>query len=242
VTRARQTATGLAIAGGVLAAWVGLHVYGVFFWTPTSAGLILAPLIVLALTWLSVGLFITAHDAMHGTLAPGRPGVNRAAGAVCLLIYAGFWFDALLPKHHAHHRAPGTAADPDFHPDAPTSFWPWYLRFFREYFGWRELLWVSGVSAVYILLLRAPLLNVWLFWAGPALLSSLQLFTFGTWLPHRDGEDLVDHHRARSNGLPQWLSLLTCFHFGGFHHEHHAHPSLPWWRLPEARRGRPVRV
>jgi beta-carotene ketolase (CrtW type) len=76
VTRARQTATGLAIAGGVLAAWVGLHVYGVFFWTPTSAGLILAPLIVLALTWLSVGLFITAHDAMHGTLAPGRPGVT----------------------------------------------------------------------------------------------------------------------------------------------------------------------
>ena len=237
MTPARQTGIGLALSGAVMASWAGLHVYGVFFWEPTFAGLLLAPLLVLALTWLSVGLFITAHDAMHGTLAPGRPHLNRAVGAACLLIYAGFWFDALLPKHHAHHRQPGTADDPDFHPDRPTAFWPWYLRFFREYFGWRELAWVAGVSALYVMVLRAPLVNVWLFWAGPALLSSLQLFAFGTWLPHRHGDDLVDHHRARSNDLPKWLSLLTCFHFGGYHHEHHTHPQLPWWRLPEARPG-----
>jgi beta-carotene ketolase (CrtW type) len=198
---------------------------------------LVAPILIALQTWLSVGLFIVAHDAFHGSLAPGRPLVNRVVGGLCLLIYAGFWFDRLLPKHHAHHASPGTADDPDFHAERPGAFWPWYARFFRQYFGWRELAWVSLVSALYILVLGAQLANVWLFWAAPALLSSLQLFAFGTWLPHRAGEDFPDHHRARSSRHPAWLSLLTCFHFGGFHHEHHTHPHLPWWRLPEARRG-----
>ena len=34
-------------------------------------------------------------------------------------------------------------------------------------------------------------------------------------------------------GVP--LSLLTCYHFGGYHHEHHLHPGVPWWRLPGTR-------
>jgi beta-carotene ketolase (CrtW type) len=239
VTLQRQTVLGLGLAAILIGAWAGLHVWGVFFLKLEGWGLVAAPVLALGLTWLSVGLFITAHDAMHRSLAPEWPRANRAVGALCLLIYAGFWFDALLPKHHSHHRAPGTAADPDFHPDHPTRFWPWYLRFFREYFGWRELAWVAAVSALYILVLGAPLANVWLFWAGPAIVSSLQLFAFGTWLPHRheDGQTFADHHHARSNAMPRWLSLLTCFHFGGYHHEHHTHPHLPWWRLPHARSG-----
>ena len=32
--------------------------------------------------------------------------------------------------------------------------------------------------------------------------------------------DYPDAHRARSNDMPTWLSLITCFHFG-YHHEHH---------------------
>ena len=239
MTPARQRTIGVGLAAAVISAWAALHVWSVFFLRLDGTGLMLAPWLVAALTWLSVGLFIVAHDAMHRSLAPDRPGLNRAIGTLCLVIYAGFWFDRLLPKHHQHHRAPGSEADPDFHPGAPTRFWPWYLRFFREYFGWRELAWVASLSAVYILALRAPLANVWLFWAAPALLSSLQLFAFGTWLPHRhEGEGapgFADHHHARSNRMPRWLSLLTCFHFGGFHHEHHTHPHLPWWRLPEAR-------
>jgi beta-carotene ketolase (CrtW type) len=244
VTPARQRNIGVGLAAAVIAGWALLHVWSVFFLRFEGAALLLAPLVAAVLTWLSVGLFIVAHDAMHRSLAPDSPGLNRGVGTLCLVIYAGFWFDRLLPKHHAHHRAPGSDADPDFHADAPTRFWPWYLRFFREYFGWRELAWVATVSAVYILVLRAPLVNVWVFWAAPALLSSLQLFTFGTWLPHRhevEGQPgFIDQHRARSNQMPRWLSLLTCFHFGGFHHEHHTHPHLPWWRLPEARSSRPA--
>ena len=78
-----------------------------------------------------------------------------------------------------------------------------------------------------------------LFWALPSLLASLQLFYFGTYLPHRrDETPFLDPHQARSNGYSYLASLATCFHFG-YHHEHHADPSVPWWRLPAFRDGRP---
>jgi beta-carotene/zeaxanthin 4-ketolase len=86
------------------------------------------------------------------------------------------------------------------------------------------------------LLLGAPAVNVFVFWAFPALLSSAQLFYFGTYLPHRHDDDgFVDRHRARSSDYGWLTSLLTCFHFG-YHHEHHLHPHLPWWALPAARK------
>ena len=75
--------------------------------------------------------------------------------------------------------------------------------------------------------------------AVPSILASMQLFVFGTWLPHRPGhDDFPDRHNARSTRVSDPLSLLTCFHFGGYHHEHHLHPSVPWWRLPSTRRTR----
>ena len=232
----RQTWIGLALAAAIGGAWLALHIYSVFFHALTPLGWAVAPLLVAALCWLNVGLFIVAHDCMHGSLAPGRPDLNRAVGRAALMLYAGFSMDLLGPKHHLHHRHAGTAADPDFAESHPTRFWPWYVAFFREYFGWREL----GVLAVllwsYILLLGASPLNALLFWGVPAILSSLQLFYFGTYLPHRhDEQAFADNHRARSNDFSLPVSLLTCFHFG-YHHEHHRAPHLPWWRLPSARR------
>ena len=74
------------------------------------------------------------------------------------------------------------------------------------------------------------------FWSVPSILASIQLFVFGTWLPHREeGPAFTDRHRARSSAMSVPVSLLTCFHFGGFHHEHHLHPSVPWWALPGTR-------
>lgn len=175
-----------------------------------------------------------AHDAIHGTLAPGRPGLNRAVGQVCVALYAGFDFDTLAREHRAHHRHPGTARDPDFDPDHPNAFWPWYLRFFRHYFGWRQFAALAGASVALAMLLgpRAPLMLP--FWALPAILSSAQLFYFGTYLPHRhEAAPFADAHRARSAGFSWPVSLLTCFHFG-HHHAHHAMPWVPWWRLPRA--------
>lgn len=62
------------------------------------------------------------------------------------------------------------------------------------------------------------------FWALPAILSAVQLFYFGTYLPYRhEAAPFVDGHRARGSGLAWLLLLLTCFHFG-HHHTHHAKP------------------
>lgn len=230
----RQAAIGLALAGLIIAAWASVHVGGVFFVPLTLETLWFVVPLVLVQTWLYVGLFIVAHDCMHGSLVPFRPAVNRAIGRLCLTLYAGFSFDDLCRKHHSHHRHSGTADDPDFDETPPHGFLAWYYRFFTEYFGWREYAFIAGLVVVYIAVLGAELGNVLVFWALPALLSSLQLFTFGTYLPHRpERAPFTDRHNARTNHYPAWLSLLTCFHFG-YHHEHHLTPDVPWWRLPAA--------
>ena len=236
-----QLAIGVSLAGAIGAAWAMLHVYGVFFHRLDAPGVAIAPLMIAAQCWLNVGLFIVAHDAMHGSLAPGRPKMNRWAGRIALAVYAGFSFDRLLPRHFDHHLHPGTAEDPDFSADHPRHFWPWYIAFFRRYFGWREFAVLAVLLWSYVLILGAAPANALLFWGVPAILSSLQLFYFGTYRPHRhEREAFSDAHRARTNDYPTWLSLLTCFHFG-YHHEHHRAPHLPWWRLPHARRAESIR-
>jgi beta-carotene ketolase (CrtW type) len=233
----QQAAIGLALAAAIVAAWLALHVYGVFLHRWMPLGIVAAPVLIAVQCWLNVGLFIVAHDAMHGSLAPFRPGLNRAVGRLCLVFYAGFSFDRLIGSHFAHHRHSGTDDDPDFHAGEPRRFWPWFATFFLRYFGWREFLTINAVVAAYLFVLGAHPANLLLLWAAPALLSALQLFYFGTYLPHRhDDEPFNDAHNARSNEFSWLLSLLSCFHFG-YHHEHHTHPHLPWWRLPRARGG-----
>jgi beta-carotene ketolase (CrtW type) len=75
---------------------------------------------------------------------------------------------------------------------------------------------------------------VLLFCTVPLLISSLQLFLFGTYLPHRDRPGESNSHHARSLALPVWLSLLACFHFG-YHWEHHEFPTMAWFQLPGMR-------
>jgi beta-carotene ketolase (CrtW type) len=233
---AGQTAIGLSLAAALMAGWLGAHVYGVFLHRWTPADVVLAPLLILVQCWLNVGLFIVAHDCMHGSLAPGRPWLNRAVGHVVLALYAGFSFDRLIGKHHAHHRHSGTAEDPDFHADGPRAFWPWYVAFFRRYFGLREFAVLAALLATYLFVFRVDPANALVFWGVPAILSSLQLFYYGTYLPHRHESDAFsDSHNARSLELGPFASLVTCFHFGGYHHEHHEQPWMPWWRLPNAR-------
>ena len=232
----RQTRVGLTLAALIVAAFLAMHIIAVFVLPVRGTWWVAAPVLVAVLTWLSVGLFIVAHDAMHGSLAPGQPKVNLFWGRLTLLLYAGFWMDRLAPKHFDHHKHVGTEHDPDFSATHPTRFWPWYVQFMRRYFGLREAAILTVLVWTYVLLLGAPLGNLLLFWALPSILSSLQLFYFGTYLPHRHEEaPFADRHRARSNAYPAWLSLLTCFHFG-YHREHHLSPGTPWWALPAKRR------
>jgi beta-carotene/zeaxanthin 4-ketolase len=227
---------GLVLAAAIGGAWLAVHIGGIFFWRWGLLTALLAPFVVIGQAWLSTGLFIIAHDCMHGSLAPGRPRLNEVVGTLCLGAYAGLSYGALLPKHHAHHAAPGTANDPDFHAGAPRRALPWFGSFFRNYYTHGQLARIT-VAAIVYLLLGASLLNIVVFWAIPALLALGQLFVFGTYLPHRhDDQPFADAHNARSSTLPPLLSLMTCFHFGAYHHEHHLSPGTPWWRLPAFRR------
>ncbi len=222
---------GVVLAVGMILAWLAVHVFSVWF-LDAPAHPVLAILCGAALVWLSVGLFITAHDAMHGTVRPGHPRWNAAVGAVALMLFAGFSWRRLIVKHMAHHRFPGTADDPDFGDGGPLR---WYSAFVQEYFGWREFF-LLGSSVILYAVVLGPRWPYVAFWSVPSILASVQLFWFGTYLTHRPGVvPFTDRHNARSVRMNDALSLLTCFHFGGYHHEHHLHPSVPWWRLPASR-------
>ena len=61
------------------------------------------------LTWLYVGLFIIAHDAMHALVAPRHRRLNDAIGRLAVQLYAQFDYDALRIAHAEHHHAPASA-------------------------------------------------------------------------------------------------------------------------------------
>lgn len=189
--------------------------------------------------FLYCGLFIVTHDACHGTAWPGKPSLNRWLGKTTAMLYAAFDFDQLVPKHLAHHNHVATLQDPDFHDNTSkgSSFWAWGWRFFKHYLSLRQILIMMGVAQIFFHALKIPERNVIQFWVVPAILSGIQLFLFGTWLPHRAkaGEEFPDRHHARDSGLPWLLSLVSCWHFG-YHHLHHLKPGVPWFRLPSYRR------
>jgi beta-carotene/zeaxanthin 4-ketolase len=232
---ARQRRIGLTLAIAIIAGWLAMHVGMLFFFPLSWATAPWAVAAVLVQTWLYVGMFIIAHDCMHGSLVPFKPWANRRIGQLCLMLYAGFAFDTLNRAHHRHHRHSGTADDPDFDDHPPYGFWRWFAKFFVEYFSFTQIAIILGVYGVYVFVLGVTPMNALVFWGIPGLLSALQLFTFGTYLPHRpEAIPFADRHNARTNNFPTWLSLMTCFHFG-YHHEHHLFPTVPWWRLPDMR-------
>ncbi|MEO0602138.1 MAG: fatty acid desaturase [Myxococcota bacterium] len=198
---------------------------------------LVAPFAVLWLAWLFTGLFITAHDAMHGSVAPGRTRLNHAIGTVALLAYAMMDYRALKRAHGHHHATPAREGDPDWHDGSNPQVMPWFWAFMMRYLTWGQ--WIRLVFVFWSLYLIVPTENLLLFWALPSVLSTFQLFYFGTYLPHREPEGGHDNeHHARSGRYGDLVSLVTCFHFGGCHLEHHLEPGLPWWRLPGVRRRR----
>ena len=216
----RPTYTGLLIALLVIGCWA-LGTVWLMEWPVDWANPLLY-LFVLIQMHLYTGLFITAHDAMHGTVT-GNHAVNSAVGYLCTFLYAGFWYPALYAKHHAHHRHVHTMQDPDYYQG---SFWLWYFRFMRNYLSVWQIIWMAVLFN--ILKIWIPQVNLLLFWVAPALLSTLQLFYFGTYLPHRGQHR--NRHQARSQRRNHLLAFFSCYFFG-YHYEHHATPGIPWWRL-----------
>ncbi len=225
-------AKGAITATLLIVGWIAstglLVVFGkISWWTPLA---------IIVQSWLFTGLFITAHDSMHRTITPNYPGLNRFFGALALRLYALLPYDRLLANHHLHHDHPASAQDPDYHRPGRPRVFQWYVDFARHYVSWKQIVGMAIVFNVFEHGLGLDKANLLLFWVLPALLSTLQLFYFGTVLPHRSPHDDLGEHNARSTPLPNWLSLITCFHFGGYHEEHHENPACPWWYLPNSRR------
>ena len=219
---------GIFIATVVIVLWLGCLLLLLTY--PISATDPLVYLFVLVQTHLYTGVFITAHDAIHGVVAPQHPRLNRAIGWVATTLFAFNSYRTLSTKHHLHHRHSGTADDPDFHEGNP-AFLAWYYSFLKEYISWKQILLMAVTYNV--LKLVFPWENLVVFWMVPAILSTFQLFFFGTYLPHR-GEHHNPPLNARSQPLNHVWAFLSCYFFG-YHLEHHAYPYLPWWRLPKAR-------
>ncbi len=178
-------------------------------------------------TFLYTGLFITAHDSMHGTVSRNKR-VNDMIGILSTFLFAGFSFNRLKKNHFLHHSNPTGITDPDFC-QGSQNFFIWFGRFI---YGYSSLFQIAIMAVQFnILIYLFEESNVISFWLIPSLLSSLQLFYFGTYLPHRRPEDgLNAPHYARSQKKNHFLALITCYFFG-YHHEHHSSPRTPWWQL-----------
>ncbi|WP_245894281.1 fatty acid desaturase [Chamaesiphon polymorphus] len=239
--------TGIMVASAIVALWIVS--LGIVFAidVPTLLPFGIVP-VILARTFIQTGLFIVAHDAIHGSILPGNRRVNYWIGQFALALYALLPYQKLAHHHWQHHLQPGRVGDPDFHDGVRDSFGAWYLKFMQEYLDFRQkVVLFFGMKVIFFtlfLVFHVPIANLFLFWVLPIVLSSIQLFLFGTYLPHRSGGRATptsqhqNSHNAVSSNLPLVWSFLTCYHFG-YHWEHHEYPSLPWYRLPSVRQHQP---
>lgn len=213
--------SGIFLALGIISLWTASLVLAlrceVDFTSPATY------LWILIQMQLYTGLFITAHDAIHGTVMPGNKKVNDFFGWVCALLFAFNFYSRLYRNHHLHHSRVGEAQDPDVH---RAGFFAWHFKFLANYIGWQQLVLMGATFN--ILWMFFPLENVALYWMLPAALSTVQLFYFGTYRPHRNNPD--NKYRCSTQRKNHLRAFLSCYFFG-YHYEHHDKPYVPWWQL-----------
>lgn len=222
---------GLIIAFTVYACWIG-HLAYILTSVEVNPASPWFYLHILIQGYLFTGLFITGHDAMHGTVARSRK-INDLVGWIATLSFAYMSYDRLRKNHYLHHRFPGTEQDPDFNTKS-NNFFVWWIRFMIRYTTWWQL--VLMAVTFNLLKIRIDEWSLVFFWIIPAFLGTLQLFFFGTYLPHRrPHEHHMGIHRARTLKRNHLWAMLSCYFFG-YHLEHHESPTIPWWKLHSAKR------
>ena len=177
---------GLAIVGTIFIAWLTSLLVLLRLESKLPLVLLLA---ILWQTFLYAGLFITAHDAMHNCVVPQHPKVNHSIGFLALLFYGWLPYRKLRKAHWQHHQYPASEADPDFHNGKDTHWLLWYARFMHCYWSGWQFVAIAGTYHFLSRVLHVSETNLILFWAVPSLLSSAQLFYFGTFLAHREPLD-----------------------------------------------------
>ena len=172
----------------------------------------------LTLTWQYVGLFIISHDLHHNK----NPNLyENFLGRISLFSYGGFFLNDFSKNHRLHHENPGVVnIDPDF---SDKNIILWYLNFMKNYISLRQI----GIEmSIYFFaqLNNINIDNLILFWIMPVLLSSIQLFYYGTYLVHNEN-GIIENTK-----LPKILNTITCYNFGN-HSTHHEFPQLEWFEL-----------
>ena len=182
----------------------------------------LAYIFVLLQTHLYTGLFITAHDAMHGVASKNKK-INNFLGWISAGLFAFNYYKRLFPRHHNHHRFVATEKDPDY---STGNFFSWYFSFVREYVTlWQIILMALSYEGLKLIF---PAQNALLFFVIPSLLATLQLFYFGTYVPHKGNPG--NKHHAETQRKNHFWAFISCYFFG-YHYEHHNRPNVPWWSL-----------
>jgi len=222
---------GLLIALTVIVLWFA-HLVFLLAYTGVS---FTSPLILFHIaiqTYLYTGLFITAHDAMHGLVSPNKS-INNGVGRLSTWLFAALSYSRLLEKHQLHHRFPGEENDPDYCIQSQ-NFWRWWFSFMKNYISWWQIVILAVVFN--ILQIRVDQWNLILFWVLPSILATFQLFYFGTYLPHRlpHTETMLPHNSRTQKG-PHWWAMLSCYFFG-YHYEHHEWPNIPWWKIYQTKK------
>jgi beta-carotene ketolase (CrtW type) len=232
-----DSVTGMAIALTIVVLWAVSLTWLLFADISQFSifGLIIA---VFIRTFIHTGLFITAHDAMHGNICPQNRQIDKFIGAIALVIYAFLPYQTLLKKHQLHHRYPTSIDDTDFCENYQNNAFLWYLKFMQGYLNPNQLsILLIGIILIFTILryvFNLSIANLICFWILPIFLSSVQLFYFGTFLPHRQPVGgYRDRHRCQSSNYSVFWSFIACYHFS-YHWEHHEYPHLPWYKLPMA--------
>ena len=118
----KKTNKGLFIAIAIMGLW-GLSLSLLLRLDIVHINTVLIPIGILCQTFLYTGLFITAHDAMHGSVCPTHLQANNIIGAIAVGLYALFSYRKLLEKHWARHRTPASDTDPDFTMESTADSW-----------------------------------------------------------------------------------------------------------------------
>lgn len=224
---------GIFIASTVILAWAG-HLVWTLSLDSVKFSSAMVYLHILVQAYLYTGLFITAHDSMHGSVARNRS-VNDAFGQLALWLFAAFSYRPMFKKHMDHHHYPGTAKDPDFSVKSQHPI-RWFFHFFFNYVTVLQLVTMAALFNIGTYVFGIPMINLIAFWVVPAFLATFQLFYFGTYRPHRlPHTPSMEPHRARTQKKNHLWAMVSCWFFG-YHWEHHEFPRMPWWRLYSTKR------
>lgn len=173
---------------------------------------------------LFTGLFITAHDSMHNSLSENRF-INDFMGKLCLTLFVFNSYKLLKPKHFMHHRFVATKEDPDYYNG---SFFIWYYNFLKQYISIKQVIFAAILFNILSLFFKQE--NVFIYWALASILSTFQLFYFGTYIPHKGIHDKNNFHKSSTLNKNHLYAFISCYFFG-YHYEHHDSPKTPWWNL-----------